>query len=93
MTARDDRLRQIGQRIACFRRQKHWTQAELAEQIHRGLSTVSRIERGRYNGTLPLDILIDMADALDVRLFLFFLTKEDAAMMQERIVIPWAIEP
>lgn len=90
---RAERLRCIGQRIACFRRRRHWTQQELAEKIHRSPGTVSRIERGCYNGTLPLDILIDMADALHVRLFLVFITEEDIFQLLKGNLTSWAIEP
>lgn len=76
-------LRQIGERVAYFRRQHHWTQQELADRIHRSLSTVSRIERGGYKGSLPLHVLMDMAEVMQISLAQLFLS-EDVLLISKK---------
>lgn len=41
-----DAIKEIGSLIACARKEKHWTQAELAQRIGVNRMTVVRIEKG-----------------------------------------------
>ena len=67
-TDKDALFRHIERRIAYYRKQRKLTQRMLALQIHRSVSTVSRIERGAYNCNIPLSTLVDIADGLNVTL-------------------------
>lgn len=73
----------IGHRIAYFRKQKHWTQQELADRIYRNVSVISRVEQGKYNSGLSLGLLVDIVNALQVRLFVLFLMEEDRLFLSE----------
>lgn len=64
---RDERLRLMGLKIRSYRKQKGWTQDELAWQINssEGKAYVSRIELGKAN--ISVIILCRIADALEVQ--------------------------
>ena len=57
---RDD----IGKRIAELRKEKRWSQDELAQKSGIGKSHIGRIELGRYS--VGLDTLEKICDALEV---------------------------
>ena len=57
---RDD----IGKRIAELRKEKRWSQDELAQKSGIGKSHIGRIELGRYS--VGLDTLQKICDALEV---------------------------
>ncbi len=43
-----------------------FSQAKLGELAHLHPDTISRIERGTYNDSIPLSTLVDVAEALDI---------------------------
>jgi transcriptional regulator with XRE-family HTH domain len=43
-----------------------FSQADLGEQAHLHPDTISRIERGTYNDSIPLSTLVDVAEALEI---------------------------
>lgn len=57
---------QIGAKVAYYRKLAGFSQAELAEKVHVNKSVLSHIERGRYNDNIPLMLLFDIADAMQV---------------------------
>ena len=65
---------QIGAKVAYYRRLTGFSQADLAERVHVNKSVLSRIERARYNDNIPLILLFDIADAMqvDVATFITF---------------------
>lgn len=62
------RYRQIGRKIAYYRRLRNLTQEELASRINISTSTLSKIECGRYNNNLSLSMLLAIADGLNIEL-------------------------
>ena len=52
----------IGKRIAELRKQKGWSQAELAEKCKMAPGNIARIETGKYS--TGVDLLGKIADAL-----------------------------
>ena len=56
----------MGQKIAAIRRQKGFSQSQLAYDSEIDISTLSRLERGILNVTI--DTLIKIADILEVKL-------------------------
>ena len=59
-------LKQIGAKIAYYRTLRDLKQEELAELAHISQSVLSRIEGGKYNDTLSVPMLLDIADGLRI---------------------------
>lgn len=59
-------LRQIGAKIAYYRTLRGLKQEELAKMAHVSQSVLSRIESGKYNETLSVPTLFDIADGLQI---------------------------
>ncbi|MCH3949862.1 MAG: helix-turn-helix transcriptional regulator [Acidaminococcus sp.] len=53
-------------RMLCGIDSEGLSQAELGERAHLHPDTISRIERGTYNDSVPLSTLVDVAEALGV---------------------------
>lgn len=64
----------LGRKIAAQRRAVGLTQAQLAERVDVQPETICRIETGKR--TASLDLLVRMADALDLELHELFRTHE-----------------
>ena len=64
--------KRIGAKVAYFRISNGLTQKEMAAKIHVSRSTVSKIERGNYNRSISLDLLLDIADGLGIDLSMLF---------------------
>lgn len=58
--------RQIGAKIAYYRTIRGLSQEELSAQIAVSKSTLSKIERGKYNSGLSVATLLDIADGLRI---------------------------
>jgi transcriptional regulator with XRE-family HTH domain len=61
-----ERYRQIGLKIAYYRKLRGFTQEELAEQVGLSPAYVGHLEAPNISKALSLDALFDIADALDV---------------------------
>jgi len=59
-------LRHVGQRVAQARKERGWTQEQLAEAVGVEPVTLSRLETGAR--ALSLSMLLSVADALDISL-------------------------
>lgn len=59
-------FRQIGGKVAYYRKLRNLTQVELARKIRVSSSVISRLERGKYNNNVPMGLLIDVAEALNL---------------------------
>ena len=59
-------LRQIGAKIAYYRTLRDLKQDELAKRANISQSVLSRIEGGKYNDTLSVPMLFDIADGLQI---------------------------
>lgn len=70
-------LRQIGGKVAYYRKMRNLTQAELAERVSVSASVISRLERGKYSMNLPLGLLLNIAAALDIHYSLLLDFKEE----------------
>lgn len=71
-----DEFRNLGLRIAYYRKKKGYTQEELAERIDRNPVFIGHIEAPGVQKSLSLDTLFAIADALDVPAYKFFLFDE-----------------
>lgn len=61
-------LRQIGGKVAYYRKLRKLTQANLASQVSVSSSVISRLERGKYSDNLPLGLLINISRILGISL-------------------------
>lgn len=61
-----ERYRQIGLKIAYYRKLRGLTQEALAEQIGRTPAFIGHVEAPNIDKAVSLDTLLDIADALNV---------------------------
>lgn len=61
-------FRQIGAKIAYYRKLRQMTQTDLAKKVNLSKSSIGRIERGKYNKGIPHFTLVDIAKGLDIDL-------------------------
>ena len=77
-------FRQIGGKVAYYRRLRGFTQQELADRAHISASVVGRLERGKYNDSISLSLLLEIADALEIDFCLLLsFNDEEKAMWWE----------
>ena len=60
--------KQIGNKIAYYRRMRGFTQEALARKINISISSLSKVERGGYNNNIPMSMLIAIARGLHIEL-------------------------
>ena len=58
----------IGAKIAYFRKLNGISQQEFAKKVNLSESALSKIENGRYNENLSLELLQNIADGLNVKM-------------------------
>lgn len=63
-------VRQIGAKIAYYRTLRDMSQKELARKSSISTSSLSKIERGKYNDNISVSLLMDIADGLQIDLTL-----------------------
>ena len=70
--------KQIGNKVAYYRKMRNLTQDELADRVNISVSSISKLERGKYNNNIPLSMLIMIAEGLriDVSMLLTFDERE-----------------
>ena len=72
-----DRLREIGLKVAYYRKLKGYTQEQLAEMSNKSTSHIGSIEAANVDRVMSINTLLDIADALDVPPHKFFLFDEN----------------
>ncbi len=70
--------KQIGNKVAYYRKLRNLTQDELADRVNISVSSISKLERGKYNNNIPLSMLIMIAEGLriDVSMLVTFDERE-----------------
>lgn len=68
---------QIGAKIAYYRTIEGFSQEAFARKIAISKSTLSKIERGKYNSGLSIATLLDIADGLGVGMAALLLCSEE----------------
>ena len=66
MTLFAARYKNIGLKIAYYRKKRGYTQAELAERIGMSVAYFGQIERGNRGNSFSLETLYQIADALKI---------------------------
>lgn len=75
--------RQIGAKIAYYRTLEGMSQEDLVRKIAISKSTLSKIERGKYNSGLSIATLLNIADGLKVELYsLLLCTQEELRVLR-----------
>lgn len=75
--------RQIGAKIAYYRTLEGMSQEDLARKSAISKSTLSKIERGKYNSGLSIATLLNIADGLKVELYsLLLCTQEELRVLR-----------
>ena len=70
--------KQIGNKVAYYRKLRNLTQDELADRVNISVNSISKLERGKYNNNIPLSMLIMIAEGLriDVSMLVTFDERE-----------------
>jgi DNA-binding XRE family transcriptional regulator len=68
----EDKYVQLGLNISYYRKKKKMTQEQLAELIDVSRTHISNIEATKMDKSLSLDVLFDIADALEVKVEALF---------------------
>jgi len=66
MNNHDEKYRQLGLKIAYFRKLKGFSQEKLAEMIPMSRGHLSHIEAPNMTSSFSIALLFDIADALDI---------------------------
>lgn len=61
------KYKEIGLKIAYYRKKKGYTQAQLSEMVGISSNYLSLIERGNYGNSYSIETLFKIASALDVK--------------------------
>ena len=69
----NEKYRRLGLKISYYRKMKGMTQEQLAEKIDKNLAFIGAVEAPNVNRTVSLDTLFDIAEALEVPPYKFFL--------------------
>jgi transcriptional regulator with XRE-family HTH domain len=64
------RYKQIGRKVAYYRRLRNLTQEALAKKVNISTSYLSKIECGNYPKSVSLSVLMVIASGLDIELYL-----------------------
>lgn len=62
----EQKYKQIGLKVAYYRKMKGYTQAQLARRAQISTSYLSRIERGCYTKSVSLSVILTIAQALSL---------------------------
>ena len=76
------RYKQIGSKIAYYRKLRDMTQETLASKANISVSALSKIERGKYNNNLSLSILFSIAKSLRIDVVTLLSFEEEEKKMQ-----------
>ena len=72
----EDEYRQVGLKIAYYRKLRGLTQEQLAEKITRTPAFIGHVEAPNVNKAVSLDTLFDIAIVLDVPAYKFLIFEE-----------------
>ena len=72
-----DRLREIGLKVAYYRKLRGFTQEQLAEMLGKSTSHVGAIEAANVERAMSINTLFDIADLLEIPPYKFFLFDDE----------------
>ena len=65
--------RQLGLKIAYYRKYRGLTQEQLAEKIDKSAAFIGHVEAPNIDKAVSLDTLFDISDALDIPIYKFLI--------------------
>ena len=68
--------RQLGLKIAYYRKYRGLTQEQLAERIDKSAAFIGHVEAPNIDKAVSLDTLFDIAAVLDIPVYKFFIFEE-----------------
>lgn len=71
-----ERYKQIGLNIAFYRKLKGFTQLQLAEMVGISRTHMSNIEAPLMEKTMSMDVLLNIADALEIEPYKLLMLRE-----------------
>ena len=72
-----DKYRQLGLKIAYYRKLRGFTQEQLAEKLGLSAAFIGHVEAPNINKAISLDTLFDIAEVLDIPVHRFLLLDDD----------------
>ena len=72
-----DKYRQIGLKIAYYRKLRGYTQEELAEKVNRTPAFIGHVEAPNISKAVSLDTLFEISETLTVPAYKFLVFEED----------------
>lgn len=73
----ESEYRQLGLKIAYYRKYRGLTQEQLAEKIEKSPAFIGHVEAPNINKAVSLDTLFDIAAALDIPINKFLILEDD----------------
>lgn len=73
----ESEYRQLGLKIAYYRKYRGLTQEELADRIDKTPAFIGHVEAPNINKAISLDTLFDIANALDIPAYKFLIFEEE----------------
>lgn len=70
-------LKLIGAKVAFYRTLRGLKQQELADRVSMSRSTINKVERGSYNDNLSIDMLITLANGLNINVRMLLEISDD----------------
>ena len=70
-------LKLIGAKVAFYRTLRGLKQQELADRVNMRRSTINKVERGSYNDNLSIDMLITLANGLNINVRMLLEISDD----------------
>ena len=73
-----EKYRQMGLKVAFYRKLRNLTQEQLAEQVGLSPAYIGHIEAPNIQKAMSMDTLFDLAAALDIPAYKFLVFEEDS---------------
>ena len=73
----ESEYRQLGLKIAYYRKYRGLTQEQLAEKIDKATAFIGHVEAPNINKAVSLDTLFDIASALDIPVYKFLIFEDE----------------
>lgn len=73
----ESEYRQVGLKIAYYRKYRGLTQEELADKIDKTPAFIGHVEAPNINKAISMDTLFDIANALDIPAYKFLIFEEE----------------
>ena len=81
-------FKQVGRKVAYYRRLRNMTQEELAKRINISTSSLGKIERGTYNNNISLSMLMNIATGLNIDIALLVTFDERERSLEQEPANP-----